>query len=314
MWKFLAARSDNRICIQSQIESAWPVFGSIMPDTGGIVFAAGRQSAVGGGIRFYKLNPMSGEIIWQTSIWSDPDSLLKLEDQDLIRKRTRNQRVNDLLVHNGKNVCLWITPLKSEYAPNEKVDIEHSVVSARAMKFSIPSKEELRETSDATWIWSATSAGFLSRRIESVGRHDTRGVNYAQINAVKICLAGNQLYALEATGGKSKELRGGLMRVTLNDDGTVPDKPDWSGKGPGNGVNRAMIVAGDRIYISEHRHREKTSTLHVHSTKDGSPIAKISLPSRPIRDGLAAAYGKLYVACEDGSVICLGAPGSQTPR
>jgi hypothetical protein len=49
------------------------------------------------------------------------------------------------------------------------------------------------------------------------------------------------------------------------------------------------------------------STLWAVSADTGERLAQCALPSVPIYDGMAAAYGRLYVALADGSVVCLGA-------
>ncbi len=307
VWQFLAGRNDTRITVQSQLESPWPVFGSVMVDGDGVVVSAGRQSATDGGISIYKLDPAEGRIVWQTRLWTDPDATRKLEDKDLYRARTRNRRVNDLLVHNGENVCLWVTPFKATYESDETVDIETAVISARALRHSVPSKDELRDINAATWIWSASSAGLLSRRQSGVGRHDAGGVNYAQLNAAKICLAdgGKTLYAIEASANKSKTLRGGLIRVTLKADGTLPEQPDWVGKIAGGRVTDAFVVAGERLYIARSSSGADGSQLLVYSTRDGSHLGTHALPARPVRDGLIVAFGRLYAACTDGAVYQL---------
>ena len=232
VWKFLAAASEKLIAVQSQLESAWPVFGSIMVDDGGLLVTAGRQSAIDGGIRVYKLRPHDGSILWQTRIWTDPDATAELEDNDLVRSRTRNRRVNELLVHDGRQAAMWITPLATDYQADELVNIENGVYSARAMRFSLPSKDELREIDYATWIRSGGSNGLLSRRTDSVGRFDEEGVAYAALKAEKIVLADHtgdrpsrMLYALQASADKSRNLNGGLVAVRLNDDGTPAEKP-----------------------------------------------------------------------------------------
>lgn len=198
------------------------MFGSLIEDRGGLIVTAGRQSAIDGGINVYKLAAHDGSIAWQARLWTDPDAPVGEEDSTVYRSKTRNRRVNELLVHNGKAPCLWITPLKNEYGPKETVDIERAVFASRAMKFSVPSKEELRDVKDATWIWSASSAELLSRRTSGVGRHDQSGVNYADLNATKICLvdraatdAAKTLYALKGGVSRIKSLRGGLMRLSL---------------------------------------------------------------------------------------------------
>ncbi len=313
VWKFLCGQTEKYICVQSQLESAWPVFGSVMVDDDGIVVTAGRQSAIDGGIRVCKLRPSDGQLLWQTKIWNDPDKNLDSDEKDVQWGRTRNRRVNELLVSDGKQVCLWITPLKDKYADSELVDTESSVYAARSLRFSVPSKDELRDIQDAAWLRSASSNGLLSRRTDGVGRYDEDGVAYAQLQAKKICLAGHEggapskfLYALQASAGKSKELRGGLIRVALNDGGTLPERTEMSAKSPPDGIYDAMILAGNRVYIAYAHPHSGEATLYTYSADSGEPIGEVELPARIVRDGMAAAYGKLYLAGENGAVFCLG--------
>ena len=306
-WKFLAARSEKRIGVQSQLESPWPVSGSVMIDGGGAIIMAGRQSAIDGGIYIYKLNPCDGRVLWKTRLWTDPDASRSIEDYRLRTRMTRNRRTTDLLVHNGRQVCNWITPLKLQYAADDElVDIETDVIQARALKWAVPSQDELREISGATWLWAANSNGLLSRRVEGVGRHDQVGVCYSDLRATKIVLAGDRLYAYRASSSRSKNLTGPLVSVEIGRDRKLATKPVWKSKTPGHGINDAMIVAGNRLYLSHHNPREQTTFLHVFSATDGKPVAEIPLLARPIKDGLAAAYGRLYISCQDGTVVCLG--------
>jgi hypothetical protein len=48
------------------------------------------------------------------------------------------------------------------------------------------------------------------------------------------------------------------------------------------------------------------SVLWAVSAETGEKLSECALPSVPIYDGLAAAYGKLYVALADGNIMCLG--------
>ena len=52
----------------------------------------------------------------------------------------------------------------------------------------------------------------------------------------------------------------------------------------------------------------KGAELRVFSTKDGSIAGSLELDSAPAFDGLSAARGRLYLATEEGKVICFGAP------
>ncbi len=65
VWQFLAAPADLRVAAFDQIESVWPVHGSVLVDGGVAYFTAGRSTYLDGGIRVYGLDPTTGKIVHQ---------------------------------------------------------------------------------------------------------------------------------------------------------------------------------------------------------------------------------------------------------
>jgi len=65
VWRFLAAPVDRRICCFDQIESKWPVHGSVLIANKIAYFTAGRSTYVDGGIRVYGLEPATGKILYK---------------------------------------------------------------------------------------------------------------------------------------------------------------------------------------------------------------------------------------------------------
>ena len=70
VWQFLAAPTDRRIAYFDQVESAWPVHGSILVDNPSTssgqataYFTAGRSTYLDGGIHIYGLEPTTGRIL-----------------------------------------------------------------------------------------------------------------------------------------------------------------------------------------------------------------------------------------------------------
>ncbi|MEA3226368.1 MAG: PQQ-binding-like beta-propeller repeat protein, partial [Planctomycetota bacterium] len=63
IWRFLAAPTDRRIMTYEQIESLWPVHGSVLVRDGIAHFVAGRSIFVDGGMRLYRLDARSGKMI-----------------------------------------------------------------------------------------------------------------------------------------------------------------------------------------------------------------------------------------------------------
>jgi hypothetical protein len=42
------------------------------------------------------------------------------------------------------------------------------------------------------------------------------------------------------------------------------------------------------------------------STADGKSLFRLDLPAEPVWDGMAAANRRLYLATNDGKILCLG--------
>ncbi len=63
VWRFRAAPRRKLIGAFGQVESAWPVHGSVLASGGVVYCAAGRSSYLDGGIRLYGLDPASGKLL-----------------------------------------------------------------------------------------------------------------------------------------------------------------------------------------------------------------------------------------------------------
>ena len=77
----MAAPFDRRIGYFDQVESAWPVHGSILVRDGFAYATAGRSTYLDGGIRVYGLDPATGNVAYETTI-SGPHRTVG-EDRDL---------------------------------------------------------------------------------------------------------------------------------------------------------------------------------------------------------------------------------------
>ena len=67
-WRFLAAPADKRIASFDQVESVWPVHGSVLVRDGVAYVAAGRSTYLDGGIRLWGLDPATGKILHRTTL------------------------------------------------------------------------------------------------------------------------------------------------------------------------------------------------------------------------------------------------------
>ncbi len=72
VWRFLAATNEQRTVSYDQVESVWPVHGSVLAMNNAIYCVAGRSAFLDGGLRFYKLDADTGQVLSE-SIIDDKD-------------------------------------------------------------------------------------------------------------------------------------------------------------------------------------------------------------------------------------------------
>ena len=73
VWRFRGAPEERRIMVHGQLESAWPIHGSVLVNGGTLIVAAGRSSYLDGGIYLYRLDPRTGRELSKTIVHSlDP--------------------------------------------------------------------------------------------------------------------------------------------------------------------------------------------------------------------------------------------------
>jgi len=74
-WRFRAAPTDQRLMAFEQLESVWPVPGSVLVQDGVAYCVAGRSMFLDGGLRLWRLDPETGDVLSETLLDdSDPKS------------------------------------------------------------------------------------------------------------------------------------------------------------------------------------------------------------------------------------------------
>ena len=95
-------------------------------------------------------------------------------------------------------------------------------------------------------------------------------------------------------------------------------KYEWSSRDPDLYVN-SMVLTKDALFIAgppairnsktmeslQKWQGKKGGMLWCLSAEDGKKLAEIQLVSPPVYEGMAVAYGKLFVALKNGSIVCL---------
>jgi len=106
-WRFGAGPQDRRVVAFGQLESAWPVSGSVLVKDGIAYFAAGRSSYLDGGIHVYGLDPATGRKLHEARVEGPyPDVT-----QDAGRPFDMEGAFSDVLVTDGELLYMQQTVL-----------------------------------------------------------------------------------------------------------------------------------------------------------------------------------------------------------
>jgi len=304
VWRFRAAPRERLIAAFGQLESAWPVHGSVLVQDDTVYFAAGRSSQLDGGIFLYGLDAASGELRHQTRL-EGPDYVL--DPSGKLAARPEGSATSDApdgLFDTNFRLPLGALPdvLMADgsriYMRAEAFDAE---LNRRTGRPSLQTKSGFLEDSYFKRTpWTFDQGGNYARIIV----HDSRAVYFVRMF--------DTLRGLDPTVFFTPGSRGYLL-FAKNMKGV---ENTWSERIPVR--VRAMVLTPDRLYVAgppdvvdpqdplgafEGR---KGGLLYVFDSIAGKKTAEHRLDSPPVFNGAAAADGRLYVCGEDGSVGCFG--------
>ncbi len=102
VWRFDAAPHHRLVNAFGQLESPWPVPGSVLIHNEKCWFAAGRSSYLDGCIRVYALDPRTGEIAHHETIYSPDPKTAKVSPET--NAHSMSGLLNDIPATDGANM------------------------------------------------------------------------------------------------------------------------------------------------------------------------------------------------------------------
>jgi outer membrane protein assembly factor BamB/SAM-dependent methyltransferase len=337
-WRFRAAPNDRRIVAYGQLESAWPIPGSVLVHNDVVYCTAGRSSYLEGGIRLCRLDIETGKILSETII-DDRDPNTGYQRKGVVHGTNIPGALPDVLSCDGSSI----------YMRHRRFDLEGQPQSP-----------------EVTHLFSA--AGFLDdtwwhRTYWLVGT--TMGSNYGGWPRVGNQVPAGRLLVLDDSSvfgfGRDHYIHHGahvgidgatVFHFNPNRDAQHrfthyqafaisrqgPAQKQQAGKAASKrsrpaesqttkeyrwtqqlGVlARALVLANDTLFLAgppdifscdepaAALEGKKGGLLCVLSAANGTELAKYDLDSPPVFDGMAAAGGHLYIVTIDGKVRCFG--------
>ncbi len=103
-WRFRAAPDDRRLVVFEQVESVWPVSGSVLVRDGAVHCVAGRSMFLDGGLRMVKLDAATGRLLVEKVLDDRDDAGKKLQSH--IATLSMPVALPDILSCDGKYVYM----------------------------------------------------------------------------------------------------------------------------------------------------------------------------------------------------------------
>jgi outer membrane protein assembly factor BamB len=165
-------------------------------------------------------------------------------------------------------------------------------------------------------VWLDRNGTRMRYRTDTARGGSTHGWKQAMRSgwaaAHRVACDGATAYALiDPTEGQRHPVRAAETAVLSAGSGTWRDKRvHWSASVTdleGKTSYGALIKAGERLYLGGGARDGSAGFVQVVDARHGKLVASFDLPARVTECGLAAAGGRLYVCCEDGTLLCFAA-------
>ena len=337
-WRFDAAPEDRRIVAFGQLESCWPVCGSVLVAGGAVYFVAGRTSMLDDGVWAYSLDAATGEIL-------DTRHIHEVQTETKTTGQLPEGALSDILATDG--VSVYLRKRKLDLSPPVENVAPRPLAATRPTLAADGGFANRRWFHRAFWHFSSSVASAKGNLIAFDG---TR----AYVAAANFPGGPNQTFHIP-TGGMTGRVAGldgdgpsWLANPNLHVGGAVlfaakskADKgaaelPDPRGsryakatQPPAPAIwrhdhfpiypwaivagNKRLAVAGPPAEVQRDDpwasfEGRAGGELHILDSETGEPLGKADLDAPPVWDGMAVAAGRLYLSNSDGKLICFGQP------
>ncbi|MFC1498115.1 PQQ-binding-like beta-propeller repeat protein [Verrucomicrobiota bacterium] len=299
-WRFRDL-PDKLICAFDQLESAWPIHGSVLVKNDTVYFCAGRSSYFDGGIFIYGLDPVTGKLLHQRQFYGPYGedgfpSFVKEGD----RSETEVILGTTADVMSSEGDLLYIRQQAFNLDLTDAIPGKHLLASSGMLESKRNHREYklVQENFNHRKTWTTEETKYPTGDIIV-----SDGTDYYSV------------FGHPVNRGNSFNPRNGYVLTAKTRSGNVWSSK-WSVQIPITG--KAMALAGGTIFvvgsplIFELNDLAATyegrlgAVLWVVSATDGSKQAEYKLDVLPAWDGMAAAYGKLFIVNQDGSIECWG--------
>ncbi len=319
VWRFLAARTDRRTIAWGQLESLWPVHGSVLIQNGLAYVSAGRSTWFDHGIDLYALSPETGEVAHHTQFETKPPKFGKGKRDEQLTARAEEFKksilaktargssradyktfaqsdrsvsfsmaggtISDVLVSDGSDVFMHQVRFNSR--------LERQAERARHLMATGGFLHDPSEESRLHWV---VGDGDFSQYPLPYPRYVGTGEKNPACGLI-LAYTADTAWAILRARRYSKVFDCNLVAFDLKNNAQAWQAP------LGKFIARSILKAGDRLIVCGIQNGK--SVLQLHVAANGKLQATVPLAQPPVWDGVAAAHGRLYLAMADGRITCL---------
>jgi outer membrane protein assembly factor BamB len=330
IWRFRAAPAERLIVVCGQLESAWPVSGSVLVQEGAVFFLAGRNSYLDGGMRLYKLDAATGRQLQVAT--------LEVPQEKRDAGVASGGQLPDVLSSDGQSVFLRSARFDTQLV-QQKSNVPHLWSSVGFLDDSWWHRTYWQIGTAMSSGWGGwpkagqqVPAGRLlvtdGSRVFGFGRnqYDIPGAHVG-VDAEGVwgpIGSGRERWTYYQLFGQALD-RQADQRARRGADQPGAEQEAWKTRIPV--LAQGLVLAGEHLFVAgspdtqqaiPHQPADSDSLaaalqspqegrLLAVSAADGSVLAEYPLDSPPVFDGLAAAGGRLYLCTRSGQIVCLTA-------
>jgi hypothetical protein len=329
IWRFHAAPETRWVSSYGQLESVWPVHGSVLIQDNVLYTSAGRNTYLDDGITLYKLDPATGQVLKKNVIYNfDPETGAQLGPETAFDMDGVN---TDMLSGDGSNIFMKQECFTADLQKGPK-DLPHlfGVHGFLGEEWFVRSYWLLGTNVRAGWGNWASGNETTFGRIICFDEENAYG--YGRV-LIKSAATGHQADDYHLYGVKKVMMQTGLPKPNKKkaQQAAKPavqrlekPKPFWADTQ--SLIARAMVLTQDKLVVAGPPDLRKKSEgllayenedealasfrgekgvwLRVINSKDGKKLSDQALNAMPVFDGLSAAQGRIYLALKNGQVQC----------
>jgi outer membrane protein assembly factor BamB len=302
VWRLRAAPEERRLVAYGQVESAWPVHGSVLVVDDMAYFAAGRSSHLDGGIHLFGVDPRTGKTLREETLTTPLATSQKEHPRGALA---------DILVFDGRAIRMRQLQLG-------RVDADPSGQAARKPSLHLLATGGLLDDSWFSRIYWAVNGRALGQMLV-FDEDSAYGIRaFARPGDVNAHFTpGKQGYRLFAHDHRQPRANTAADKPgTKKRRGKQPLQDRWQTMVPVRA--QSLTLAGETLFVAGTPDVADTDDpwaafdghrgglLWAVAAADGKKLAEYKLDAPPVYDGMAAAGGRLYLSTADGRVVCMG--------